>query len=137
MTNRWAKNPKLLEVIWVVAVVVYGVGRSLVVWKALARYGVNPVIYFVIDVSSSWPYGVATARLVRSAVRRDGEKAIKWGLLAAVTFISPDVYLVATMHRAPKYVYAVVALIAACMGLLAVFAVRRRLLSNRNTRALG
>ncbi len=127
------KRAKTLETAWVVAVVLYGVLRSLVVWKALAKYGVNPLIYFVIDVGSSWPYGVATARLVRSAVRRDGEKAVKWGVLAAATFISPDVYLVATLHRAPRFVYGVIAVIVGSMGLFAILGVWRRLLSNRNT----
>ena len=128
-----ARRAKTLETAWVVAVVLYGALRSLVVWKALAKYGVNPLIYFVIDVGSSWPYGVATARLVRSAVRRDGEKAIKWGVLAVATFISPDVYLVATLHRAPRIVYGGITMIMISMGLLAVLGVRRRLLSNRNT----
>ena len=122
-----------LEIAWIAVVVLYGIGRSLVVWKMLAKYGVNPLIYFVIDVGSSWPYGLATARLVQSAVRHDGEKAIKWGVLAAATFVTPDIYLVATLHRAPKYVYGVIAVIAASLGVLAVLGVRRQLLSNRNT----
>jgi hypothetical protein len=127
------KRAKRLETIWVFAVVVYGIGRSLVVWKVLAKYGVNPLTYFVIDVGSSWLYGIATARLVRSGVHRDGEKAIKWGVLAAITFIAPDVYLVATLSRAPKYLYVVIAVIVVSLGLLAVLGVRRQLLSNRNT----
>ncbi len=127
------KRARRLEIAWVVAVVVYGIGRSLVVWKMLAKYGVNPLTYFVIDVGSSCLYGVATARLVRSGVRRDGKKAIKWGVLAAATFIAPDVYLVATLSRAPKYLYVVIAVIVVSLGLLAVLVVRRQLLSNRNT----
>lgn len=127
------KRARRLEFAWVVVVVLYGVGRSLAVWKMLARYGVNPLIYFFIDVGSSWPYGVATSRLVRSAVRHDGEEAIKWGVLAAATFIAPDIYLVATLHRAPKFVYGAIAVIAVSLGSLAVLGVRRQLLSNRNT----
>lgn len=127
------ERARRLEIIWIVVVVLYGIGRSLVVWKMLAKYGVNPLIYFVIDVGSSWPYGLATAHLVRSAVRHDGEKAIKWGVLAVATFITPDIYLVVSLHRAPKYVFGVIAVIAASLGVLAVVGVRRQLLSNRNT----
>ncbi len=127
------KRVRRLERAWVVAVVLYGIGRSLVVWKMLAKYGVNPLIYFAIDVGSSCLYGVATARLVRSVVHREREKAIKWGVLAAAAFIAPDVYLVATLDRAPKYVYVVIAVIVVSLGLLAVLGVRRQLLSNRNT----
>jgi len=128
-----SKRTKWLETIWVVAVVVYGIGRSLVVWKVLAKYGINPLTYFVIDVGSSWLYGMATARVVRSGVHRDGKKASKWGVLAAITFIAPDVYLVATLSRAPKYLYVVITVIVVSLGLLAVLGVRRQLLSNRNT----
>lgn len=127
------KRARRLEIAWVAVVVLYGVGRSLAVWKMLARYGVNPFIYFFIDVGSSLPYGVATARLVRSFVRHDSKEAIKWGVLATATFIAPDIYLVATLHRAPKYVYGVIAVIVVSLGSLAVLGVRRQLLSNRNT----
>lgn len=116
-----------LERAWIVVVVGYGVARSLVVWKTLANYGVNPLAYFVIDVGSSWPYGVSTARLVRGATGRNPKFVAKWGVLAAVTFILPDIYLVVSLDQAPGYIYGRIGAIVLTLGVLASFVLRRQL----------
>ncbi|MSO38675.1 MAG: hypothetical protein EXQ69_10605, partial [Acidimicrobiia bacterium] len=55
---------RMVEVLWVVAALAYGLGRAIVVWKTLGDYGVNPWIYGVLDVISTVPYAIGTARVV-------------------------------------------------------------------------
>ena len=89
------------ERIWVVLVVLYGVGKSIVVWQALGKYGVNAVLYFLFDIGAAIPYGIATARVVIYGLARDWPRVRMWGAIAVVTHFIPDVYIFAVLRQPP------------------------------------
>ncbi len=126
-----AAKRRLLERLWVGVVIAYGAGRAFVVWKALGKYGVNPWIYLVLDVTSSWPYGVATARLVTSVIDRNFVRARAWGILAAITFLLPDLYILLAARHVPIEVYVI---IISIVSLLALFTAASLYFKIRNGR---
>ena len=93
---------------------------TFVVWKALSKYGVNPIIFFVIDAITSWTYGIATARLTVCVVRREWKIARKWAWASAVSFLTPQVYILIAAHHAPRDVYLIVIGVISFMVLLAI-----------------
>lgn len=114
------RREHLWERLWAGLVVLYSVGRALVVWRTLAKYGVNPVVYLIIDVATSWPYGIATARIVFNVLRHRWSHVRNWILVAVPTFIAPDLYLLITAHRAPRTVYVVLIMVIAFLAAAAV-----------------
>ncbi len=122
--HRW-------ERLWAGLVVLYSIGRALVVWRTLAKYGVNPVVYLIIDVVTSWPYGIATARIVFNVLRRRWSNVRNWILVAAPTFIAPDLYLLITAHRAPHTVYVVLIMVIAFLAVAAVATLMQQIRAGR------
>lgn len=114
------KRETFWERMWAATIVAYSFGAAVLVWKTLHKYGVNPYVFFVIDVSTSWPYGLATARIVVAFFRKDWGAVRKWSWLAGITFITPQVYILASARHVPNDVYLI---IAAVITVLAVFAI--------------
>ena len=124
-TETWlAPQRRHVERLWVAATLAWGLLRALIVWAALSRYGVNPWIYLAIELISSGPYGVATARIVTSLLDRRPDVAFRWALTATALFLAPDLYIVASGHAMPTYVYAVIAVVVFALGVAAVMRIK-------------
>jgi len=91
------------ERLWVLLVVIYGVGKSIVVWHTLGKYGVNALLYLVFDVGAAIPYGLATARVVIYGLARDWPRVRTWGLIAIITHFIPDIYIFAVLREPPPF----------------------------------
>jgi hypothetical protein len=89
------------ERIWILLVVLYGIGKSFVVWHTLGKYGVNALLYLVFDIGAAIPYGLATARVVIYGLARDWGRVRSWGLIALVTHFIPDIYIFAVLREPP------------------------------------
>ncbi|HEY3292072.1 MAG TPA: hypothetical protein VGJ85_00355 [Candidatus Nanopelagicaceae bacterium] len=109
----------VIERVWASTILLYTVVATFVVWKTLSKYGVSPVLFFVIDAITSWTYGIATARLTVCVVRRDWKAARKWAWAAAVSFLTPQLYILIAAHHAPRDVYLIVVGVISFMILLA------------------
>ena len=129
-----AAKRRLLERLWIVVVVAYGAGRAFVVWKALGKYGVNPWVYLALDVTSSWPNAVATARLVTSVIDRKFDRARLWAILAAITFLLPDLYILVAARHVPTEVYAIIISIVSLLALIAAGSLYIKIRNGRKAR---
>ena len=109
-----------LERYWFALVMLWSLCRIAAVWHWLDGYGVNTVIYAVVDLGSSLPYAVSSARTIGALVDRHHGGALGWGVVAAVSFSIPDVYIVAAGRDMPWKVYIVVGLVAVVAGAWAV-----------------
>lgn len=109
----------IIERLWASSILLYTIGATFVVWKTLSKYGVNPLIFFVIDAITSWTYGIATARLTVSVVRRDWKAARKWAWASAISFVTPQLYVLVAAHHAPRDVYLIVISVISFMIILA------------------
>lgn len=96
------------ERLWASSVVLYTFGATFVVWKALHKYGVNPYLFFVIDLITSWFYGIASARLVVAVIHKRWPETQKWGWLSAINFILPQLYILLSAHKVPRDVYLII-----------------------------
>ncbi len=110
----------IIERLWASTILLYTVVATFVVWKTLSKYGVNPILFFFIDAITSWTYGIATARLTVSVVRRDWKQARKWAWASAVSFLTPQLYILIAAHHAPRDVYLIVIGVISFMIVLAV-----------------
>ena len=115
-----SKRQTLWERLWASTIVLYTFAATFVVWKALHKYGVNPYLFFVIDLITSWFYGIASARLVVAIIHKRWSQTQKWGWLAAINFILPQIYILVSARRVPRDVYLI---IYSVIGVLVAFAV--------------
>jgi hypothetical protein len=91
--------------IWIALVLVWSLGRSLVVAKVFNKYGLNPRTYFAIDFLSSIPYAYASAQSLLTFIDKKRVQSIAWGLVTIVTFYLPDIYIVAVSKQVPSSTY--------------------------------
>gem|GEM_PF-180905 len=113
----------LWERVWAGLLVLYSTGAAYLVWRTLSKYGVNPIVFLVIDMVTSWPYGLATARIVVNVVKRQWREVRKWSWVAAITFIAPDIYVLASARHVPRDVYLILILVITALVLFAVLSV--------------
>lgn len=99
------------------------------VW--LTGYGVDPWIYAVVDLGSSLPYAIASARTLGALVDQRFRRATAWGALAAVSFVAPDTYIVTAGRALPWGTYVVVGTVAATAATLAVRSGRAQVAARR------
>jgi hypothetical protein len=123
--NLWLKNlvlgrQSLIEKLWASTIVLYSFAATIIVWRGLHKYGVNPLLFFVIDVCTSWPYGIATARVVAKVFERDWRSVQKWSWIAAICFVTPQIYVLSASHHAPRDVYLIVITVCVIMVIFAV-----------------
>lgn len=112
-----------------VGVVAFVVVRFVLAYSALAKYDALTVwIFGILDLGTAVPYAIGTARLVTSLVDRDLQGAARWGTLASVCFLAPYVWIAWAGRDGefPTVVYVVVALLAASLGINAIYGIRRR-----------
>ena len=103
-----SKRQRFWERAWASSILIYTIVATFIVWKTLTKYGVNPVVFFFIDATTSWTYGISTARLVMRIIAKDWPDTRKWALAAAISFISPQLYILIAARNAPRDVYLIV-----------------------------
>ena len=119
------------ERIWILLVVIYGIGKSIVVWHTLGKYGVNALLYFLFDIGAAIPYGLATARIVIYGLARDWAQVRIWGAIALVTHFIPDVYIFAVLRQPPPWLVDGLIFVIALFTILAIIGVIRQIQQRR------
>ena len=114
------KRQTFWERIWDSTIILYTFVATFVVWKALHKYGVNPYIFFVVDLITSWFYGLASARLVVAIIHKRWSETQKWGWLSALNFMLPQLYILVSARHVPHDVYLI---IYSVIGVLVAFAI--------------
>lgn len=115
------------ERVWVALVVLYGIGKSFVVWQTLGKYGVNALLYFAFDIGAAIPYGIATARVVIYGLARDWPRVRNWGAIAVVTHFIPDIYIFTVLNQPPPFLVDGLIFVIALFAIMAVIGVVRQI----------
>lgn len=110
----------LWERLFASSVLLYTFGATFVVWRTLSKYGVNVWLFFTIDAITSWTYGIATARLIVSVIKHEWRHVRKWALAAALSFVTPLIYILLSAQSAPKDVYLTVIVVIIILSLIAL-----------------
>jgi hypothetical protein len=130
-----AGRRKALERLWVVAGVSHGVFRVFVANATVKKYGVNIWAFAVVEIGSSFPYSLGTARVVGAIVDRKRQTVVQWGLISLACFAAPEAFILITGHNMPRSVYVVIGVILAVFGFVAVFGIVRKVRKSRQTLA--
>ena len=117
-------NRAIIERIWIVLVLVWALVRALLVGTFFTQYGVNFWLYLVIDLASSIPYAIASARLVFLLIDKDSSGAIKWGFATIFFFYLPDLYIVLVARHVPRLTYIGFAVALLLLTILAIIQLR-------------
>lgn len=117
---------QLYERLWLVAVIAWAVARILAVQVWLTEYGVNVWVFAVVEIVSSVPYGIGTARCVVSLVDRRVVPAVTWGVIAAVSYLAPDVYMLSAGEDLPPLSVAIIISVVAVLGATSLVAAIRK-----------
>jgi hypothetical protein len=122
---------RVLERLWIVGSVAYGGLRIFVADRTVRRYGVNIWAFAVVELGTSFVYGLGTARVVGALVDRRRDQVMRWAPLAAGAFLAPEAFIVVSGRRMPTVVYAVVGLVVLVMGTVAVVSLTRKVRAGR------
>ena len=114
-----SKRETFWERVFASTVVIYTF-CAFIVYKELRKYGTNWVIYFIIDLPTSWFYGIAVSRLVGSFVKKRWNQVQKWAWLAAINFVLPQLYILISARKAPHTVYLIIYVVIAVLAMFAL-----------------
>jgi len=114
------KRETFWERIWASTIILYSFAATFVVFKTMRKYGTNPYAFFVIDVITSWLYGISSARLVMAIIKKRTSQISKWGIYSALNFAIPQLYILFSAHHVPTDVYYI---IGGVIGVLAIFSI--------------
>jgi hypothetical protein len=99
---------KAMQVFAAVAIYLYVIFRFVGVYGAFRPYHVNPWIFLILDLVTAAPYAYGWPRLIVALVElykersaRSVEKAMLWGLVVAVSFATPYVYIAIAARDLP------------------------------------
>jgi small-conductance mechanosensitive channel len=118
-----SKRETFWERIWASTIVLYTFAATFVVWKTMGKYGVNPIGFFVVDLITSWFYGLSTARLVVAIFKKRRSAVNKWALWSGVNFAIPDIYIIAFARHVPRDTYYAFAGVIAVLAAFSIFGV--------------
>lgn len=137
MTAARHQRRKVLERAWILVGFAYSIFRIVIARLTVAKYGVNIWAFAAVEIISSGPYSIGTARLITRLIDRNFHSALKWGTLAAVCFVAPEAFIVASgnrchrRHRAnchsmPTRIYIAIGVLVVVLGGLAIWSIRRK-----------
>lgn len=132
-----AQNRGKFKAPWMLANVGYDVVYTIVMIKVFGQYGANGWAYvcYVAVFSALWAW--STFELVGALVDRRPRRAYRFGTLAFVAFIAPDLYLVVATHGVPWQIWLALALYLGATAVAAVVALRQKVRTHRTARPAG
>ena len=86
---------------WLALVVAWVVIRTLVIRDVFGGYGVNPLVYFLIDLCSAIPYAILSGRAVVNFLDKNWISFRKNSFFALFFFYMPDMYVLTTAEEVP------------------------------------
>jgi ABC-type Co2+ transport system permease subunit len=122
---------RIFQYLWFAAVAAWACLRILAVDTWLTKYGVNTAVFAVVEISSSVPYGIGSARCVTNLVDRHRRAATLWGLVAAAGFVAPDFYLLSAGKSMPLPTYVIILVVLLTLGTISVMGIIRKYQQSR------
>lgn len=112
---------------WILASIAYGVLRVVLAGTLLSDYGLNVVVFAVVEITSSAVFGIASGRLVESLLHRQGRNRALLVLATLAGYAAPDVYILGLADEYPANVRNSVIAIIAMSAIVSFVALLRRL----------
>lgn len=123
---------------WIVVLCGYSLLRAVLAWPILARYGINPATFLVLDVATAYPLALGQVRIVAGFKAQDYASVQCWVGVAAASFLTPYAYLFLSGHaHMPIYATALLAALVIAMATASILRVRQQCLGCRAEAALA
>jgi len=119
--------------IWLVLVLLWAIARALFINKLFSSHGVNGYIYLAVDLASSVPYAIYSARLVITFISREFTNVYRNAILTALFFYIPDIYILVTAQKVPSGLYLILFLTIALFSAFAIATIARDIRNKRRT----
>ena len=119
---------------WAGFVVGWSFIRTLLVWAAVGDYGLNPWIYLVIDLACSVVDAITTPRMVLNFIDEQYRVAARWGVIALVAFIVPDLYIFLGTRKLPTKLIVFICVIIGTTLTIGVVSITRKVRKGRTDR---
>ena len=135
MTSPKALTPRqrFWERLFASSVLLYTFASTYVVWKTLTKYGAHWWIFFLIDLPTSWFYGIATSRVVIGIARKRIRESTKWGWIAAINFAIPQIYILYYAHHASKKALLIFAFAITTLALFSLYSLVTQIRKSRKS----
>jgi len=130
-TTTHPRRRRRLELLWYLISFGYSIFRIALADRFVRKYGLNVWAFGAVEFGATIPYAVGTAKLVESLIDHDGRTA-RWGIIATVGFIAPDVFILLTTNHAPKRLFGVIGLWLLVAGGIAVSRIRSSVREHRH-----
>lgn len=105
---------------WLALSLSWSTVRSLAIAKFFGPHGTNAKIYFLIDISTTVPYAIFSAKAVYALV--DKSKKLKVYLaIGSITFFAPDMYVIFSAHHVSDTLWATFGIFVCLMTGLAIY----------------
>ncbi len=127
------KKQKIATRIWLALVILWAIGRAIFVKHLFSSYGINGAIYLVVDLASSIPYAIYSARLVIDFLGRDLKGVYRNILLTALFFYIPDLYILIAARQVPSSLYVIFFLTIFLFSAFAIGAIARDVIRKRQS----
>jgi len=111
---------------WIALAVGYGALRVALAGAFLTEYGLDLIVFALIELGSSLLFGICSGRLVESMVRRTGGRRTLLVTGVVVGYGAPDVYVLAFAGRFPTSLLVVVIAVIVVSSIVSVVSFRRR-----------
>ena len=126
-------NTKVASRIWMGLVIFWAIGRAIFVKELFGSHGVNGLIYLVVDLLSSIPYAIYSARLVVSFISRDFKDSYKNIFYTAFFFYIPDLYILIFARKVQAGLYSILFLSITVFSLIAIGTMARDIRKKRGS----
>lgn len=126
-------NTKLATRIWMVLVLLWAIGRALFVKELFGSHGVNGLVYLAVDLISSIPYAIFSARLVITFINHEFKSIYRNALATAFFFYIPDLYILIAARRVPAGLYVILLLTITLFSAFAIGAIARDIRNKRKS----
>jgi len=121
---------KNIQRLWIIFSVIYGAFRWVLVWHYLEKYGVHPLIFGTIELSSSCGYAIYSGRLVAAAIDQELSRHKRLVILTITCFLLPDVYIFMSAGQMPRSVIGFIVTAVLLTGIVGATALLRRTKTN-------
>ncbi len=126
-------NTKLTTRFWIALVILWAIGRAVFVKELFGSHGVNGVVYLTVDLISSIPYAIYSARLVITFINHDFKSTYRNIFVTAFFFYIPDLYILIAAHRVPSGLYAILFVTITLFSAFAVGTIARDIKKKRKS----
>jgi len=123
---------------WIVVLCGYSLLRAVLAWPILARYGINPAMFLVLDVVTAYPLALGQLRIVAGFRSQDYANVQFWAGVAGASFLTPYAYLFLAGHaEMPGYATALLGGLVAVMATASILRVRQQCLGCETSAIAG